>query len=260
MRGVSASAVLRGIGVAVLLLLALPLASALRFVPLPGVRRAWILLMLRVLGVRVRVSGTPAAVPALLAANHVSWLDILALGQCSDAGFVAKSEVRKWPLIGWLAESVGTEFIVRGGGGVAVLARRLANRLKDGASICLFPEGTTTAGYAPGRFYPQLLAAAEQTQVPVQPVALRYSGLGAHAAPFIGDDEFVSHLWRLLCAGSIEAELVFLPAIRNCDARTTASLAREAIAAVLRKRLGQAVAGSVPDTRPASVSGPGTSS
>jgi len=258
---VSVCAALRGTGVAVMLLLAAPFAAVLRFMPLQGVRRSWIALLLSVLGVRVRISGTPSAVPCLLVANHISWLDILALGRFSDAGFVAKADIRKWPLIGWLAESVGTEFIVRGGGGVAALGRRLSTRLEGGSSICLFPEGTTTAGPVPGRFYPQLLVCTEQANVPVQPVAVRYSGRGAHAAPFVGDDEFVSHLWRLLSAGSIEVELAFLPAIRNCDARTTASLAREAIATVLRNRADQpAVAEPGAAPVPASLSGPGTSS
>lgn len=230
------SIMLRGGGVILLLLLAVPCAALLRVVSLPGLRRGWIAVTLRVIGVRVRLSGALPQQPVMLAANHVSWLDILILGRYTDARFVAKSEIRQWPLIGWLAESCGTEFFVRGAGATARFSARMAHCFDTGDSIALFPEGTTTAGYCPGRFYPQLFQAATQARVPVQPVALSYSGRGARAVPFVGDAGFVPHLCRLIVAGRVEAELAFMPQVQGDDTRQVASLTHRAVAMALERR------------------------
>lgn len=198
--------------------------------------RWWMRHLLRIVGIEVRAHGVPLAAPALLAANHISWLDIPCLLACTDAVFVAKTEVARWPLIGSLAARVGTLFLERGRGADATAAQMTA-MLRAGESVVIFPEGTSTDGRAPRPFHARLFQAAPAAAVPVQSVAIRYPHpTGTHpTVPFIGDDSFVPHLWRLLGEPRIEAELVFCPPlpVADCDRRTLAKRSRGRIAEVL---------------------------
>ena len=188
---------------------------------LPAMRRqvnklaaAWLRRASAVLGIKVLVQGVVAEGPALLLSNHISWLDILVLAHCTEASFVAKAEISGWPLLGWFAEVGGTEFIRRGSiESYRRLHGRLVRRLKAGETLMVFPEGTSGDQVKPIRYRPRLLQAAIEAGVPVQPVALYYG-----AAPellrrvaFVGDDAFVSHLWRLLGEEPVLAEACFLP-------------------------------------------------
>jgi len=76
--------------------------------------RLWHRVLLAILGLRLRIQGTPADPPALIVANHISWVDIPALGAVCFGHFVAKSEISAWPIIGWLARQAGTFYIIRG--------------------------------------------------------------------------------------------------------------------------------------------------
>jgi 1-acyl-sn-glycerol-3-phosphate acyltransferase len=154
-------------------------AFILRFVfPRASVERRralngwWAAKLLRVVGITVQVEGDPprAGVGAMLAANHVSWLDIFALQAVSPVRFVAKSEVRDWPLAGWIAERAGTLFIRRG-------SRREAARTNEhvhaalaaGDCVGFFPEGTTTDGDTLLKFHASLFEPAVANAVPVHP-------------------------------------------------------------------------------------------
>lgn len=203
----------------------------------PVVRRAarwWLGRLVQVLAVRIDIVGEPPACPALYVANHVSWLDIPVLGSLTGVHFLSKEEVAGWPLIGPLATAAGTLYIRRGGGQVRERTRQVARHIADGRSILVFPEGTTTDGTDVRAFHAPLFAAAGDGRHPVQPVAIRYPGDqgGPNACvPFVGDDEFHVHLWRLLREDAVRVEVRFLPLIlpEDSDHRALAAAAHAGV-------------------------------
>lgn len=186
---------------------------------------------------RLEVSGKLPEQPMLWVANHVSWTDIPMLGQLAPLSFLAKAEVRQWPLAGWLAQCAGTLFIRRGAGDGLLLARRIAGRLGDGCPLLVFPEGTSSDGRQVLPFHGRLLAGAIEMGVPLQPVALRYlrDGLMDPLAPFIGDDELPAHLLRLFAADRAVLQIRLLEPIASvgCQRSALARQARTAIEAAL---------------------------
>lgn len=197
--------------------------------------RGWCRLACAIVGLRVRRIGTPAPCPSLYAANHVSWLEILALGSITPLGFVAKDDVRRWPLIGALAAAAGTLFLRRGSARAAARVVACAvERLAEGRSVAVFPEGTSTSGETVLAFRASLFEAPARLGCDVQPVSVSYPltpGRPA-VAPFIGADEFLPHLLRVLGEPGLEVRLVYAPAIAG-HGRTREELAREAREAVL---------------------------
>jgi 1-acyl-sn-glycerol-3-phosphate acyltransferase len=156
--------------------------------------------------------------PALYAANHVSWLEVLALGSVAPMAFVAKSEVSRWPFIGSLAGAAGALFLRRGSARAAAAAvDQAVLRLAGGTSVCVFPEGTSTSGTGVLPFKASLFEAAARTGCDVQPVSVSYPGTSGRSpvAPFIGDDDFLSHLLRVLSEEEIVVELKFPPALHG---------------------------------------------
>lgn len=193
----------------------------------------WMRGLLRILPLRIHHYGQPTERPAVWVGNHISWLDIVLLGSIAPVRFIAKSEVRHWPLLGWLAHRAGTLFIQRGGAGS--LNQHMTEVLQQQQSLMIFAEGTTTPGDRVRTFHGRLLGCAVDQQVPVQPVALRYRQHGqlARAAAFIDDDAFFSHLWQLLGCTTIDVELHFLVAIGAHDMQRN-HLARHAHRAVVQ--------------------------
>jgi len=179
--------------------------------------------MLAAIGVEVRVRGARPLLsgPVLLIANHVSWLDIHALGAVAGTRFVAKTEVRGWPLVGTMAARFGTIFHRRGHRRDALRVKNLlAKLLVTGERIVVFPEGTTTDGGRLERFHAALLQAAIDAAIPVQPVAIRHvepDGTPSVAAAFVDDMTFADSLARILTRPSIVTELVFGPPIWAAD-------------------------------------------
>ena len=149
-----------------------------------------------------------------MVANHVSWLDIPVLGAQTPTTFVSKSEVRSWPLIGWLAVLLNTIFLERGAHQASACARQVGDRIKRGLSVVIFPEGTTTDGRGILPFYPRLFAAAQNPGIWIQPVALRYldQDQPCPVAPFVGDDALIAHLLRILRQPRLVVEVHFLDA------------------------------------------------
>lgn len=191
----------------------------------------------RALPLTIQVHGRCAPGPALWVCNHVSWVDIAVLGSLAPLSFLSKADVRDWPVAGWLAHQAGTLFIRRGAGDGMRTNQQLAERLRAGHSLVIFPEGTTTDGQQLRTFHPRLLACAIDTGTPVQPVAIRYRRDGAPdpLTPFIGDDDLLSHLRRLLAADRAIVEVHLLPPIRSTglDRGTLAAQAQAAVATVL---------------------------
>ena len=207
-----------------------------------AVVRWWMRSLAGILGLRIRVRGPRPARTALWCSNHVSWLDVVALGAIGEMGFVSKAEVRGWPLVGWLAQAAGTVFLQRGAGQSAMVSNTLARRLRAGHSVLIFPEGTTSAGLEVKRLYPRLLGAAIDTATPIQPVALRFGERGelSKTAPFVGDDSFVAHLLRILKHGEgFEVDIRLLPMVNpeGLDRRSVAHATRVIIQSGLNELL-----------------------
>lgn len=168
----------------------------------------------RILNVRIRVSGHMDPTARLTVANHISWLDIIALGSLQPMVFVAKAEVADWPIMGTLARGIGTVFIHRGDAEqAATTLEAMTWLLRRGAHLMLFPEGTTTRGDQVLRFHGKLFNPAQLTAARVQSVAVRYRGVSSQVAPFVGDDDFLPHLLRILRQPVIELELHYCPVL-----------------------------------------------
>ncbi|MDF1631594.1 lysophospholipid acyltransferase family protein [Mycoplana sp. MJR14] len=188
--------------------------------------RLWHRAACALLGLKVRVHGTlEGRRPLMLAANHASWKDILVLGSIADVVYIAKSEVRDWPVFGLLARLQASIFVVREerrktGEQVGEIARRMA----DGEIVVLFPEGTTSDGNRLLEVKTSLFGAAATAaaQVPggtvfVQPVSIAYTGLHGMAmgryhrpiAAWPGDIELLPHLLGILKEGAFEIDVDF---------------------------------------------------
>jgi 1-acyl-sn-glycerol-3-phosphate acyltransferase len=197
---------------------------------------AWQRRLCRLLHLRVRVQGEPLDGPVLLAANHISWLDIIVLGGVCETRFLAKQDVRQWPLVGGMCARAGTLFIRRNEPGAAQhAADEMTWILRRGCRLALFPEGTTTDGAAVARFHSRLFQAAVRAHAPVQPVALQYfeDGLRSARAPFLGEQSLLNHLWHLAARG-LDVELRFLPPLTGLAERAPlAAASHAAIAACI---------------------------
>src|SRR5450830_390717 len=172
---------------------------------------------------------------AMIVSNHVSWLDIFVINTLHPCHFVAKSDIRQWPLIGFLCEKAGTIFLARGKQReVRRIYEGLVHQIADGKRIAFFPEGTTAAQGKLLPFHANLFEAAIEAKVPVQPFVVRYvDGQGKFhpVSDFIGEMTFAQSMAIILTAPSMTAELTRLPAISTEGAprRELAQLARVAV-------------------------------
>ena len=203
----------------------------------------WSARMLRALGVTLEAQGTPHAGPVLFAANHVSWLDILAIDAVHPARFVSKADVRHWPLLGWMVACGGTLFIERERKRDAMrVVHQVAEALTKGETLAVFPEGTTSDGHGLLPFHANLLQAAIATGAPLQPVALRYRDARhavSPAAAFVGETTLVESLMAVLGADVLVAEVALL------DAMPTAQLDRRMLAVASRQAIEDRLTGRV---------------
>lgn len=171
--------------------------------------------LLAQMAIQLTVKGQPLAHgPVLLAANHISWLDILVMRAAGHCRFVSKAEVRHWPLIGTLATGAGTLFIERESRRDAMrVVHHMAERLKAGDILAIFPEGTTSNGVDLLPFHANLFQAAIAANMPVQPVALQFvdaaTGLRSLAPCYIDDDTLLGSIWRTLTAPPLCAVVNF---------------------------------------------------
>ncbi|MEQ1532988.1 MAG: lysophospholipid acyltransferase family protein [Sideroxydans sp.] len=171
----------------------------------------------------------------LIVSNHISWLDVFVLNSVIPMRFVAKSEVRQWPVIGWLCARAQTLFIERGKvRSAARINASMAELLQQGESLAVFPEGTTTDGTQLAHFHSSLLQPAIDANVPLHPIAIRYQNAGgerSQTASYIDDVSLGESLWRILCAAQLEVRLLLTPAldVRNVDRRELARQAHQQI-------------------------------
>ncbi|GCB42924.1 1-acyl-sn-glycerol-3-phosphate acyltransferase [Streptomyces sp. NL15-2K] len=209
-------------------------------IPAGPVQR-WCRWIVRAAGVQVRITGATApAGGLLLVANHISWLDIPLLAAVRPARMLAKAEIRRWPVAGPVAARGGVLFIDRDRlralpGTVA----RIADALRSGQAVAVFPEGSTWCGRAQGHFRRAVFQAALDASVPVQPVHIRYrlARGGASTAPaFVGEDSLLASVWRVVSARGLVAEVEVrdvIPPGRHPDRRTLARAAQPGAAAEL---------------------------
>jgi 1-acyl-sn-glycerol-3-phosphate acyltransferase len=199
----------------------------------------WCAKMARVLGIDLDASGVPHAGPVLLVSNHISWLDILAVNAVHPARFVSKADVRAWPLLGWLVAGGGTLFIERERKRDALrVVHQIAEALKQGDTIAMFPEGTTGDGRSLLPFHANLLQAAISTGTPLQPIALSYVDADtqpSRAVVWVGDTTLVTSLWQVVMAHRIQVSVTQLPAIltQQRERRELGEQVRAQIAAAL---------------------------
>lgn len=193
-----------------------------------------------ILNVEITTSGYAPQAPALIVANHVSWLDIIVLGHLTPTCFLSKFEVREWPVIGWLAARTGTLFIRRGGGQAATISQAIGGRLEKNGLLTLFPEGTTTDGRDVRPFFSRLFAAAIETGTPIVPTSIRYHVDGELdlIAPYIDDQSLGENMLSLLKRKRSQVHVHYAEPVHHngADRKTLAEITRRAIIASLRER------------------------
>ncbi len=200
----------------------------------------WASKLLHLLGIKIQSQGMCRPGASMLVANHVSWLDILVIhALCPQARFVSKADVRHWPLLGWLVGAVGTLFIERERKRDALrVVHQVAEALRLGHKVAVFPEGTTGNGVQLLPFHANLLQAAVATATPIQPLALSYTEPGHAVSPavtWLGATTLLHSLWAIACADGLAVRVVLLPALSSAhaDRRALASRLREQIAQAL---------------------------
>lgn len=192
----------------------------------PGQRmmvQQWSAQALRIMGVRLQVLGQEPTGAMLLVANHMSWLDIIVMNAACPSRFVSKADVKHWPMVGTLVEASGTLFIERENRRDALrVVHHMADCLRQGDRLAVFPEGTTGDGSQLLPFHANLLQAALVNDSAVCPVGLRYARFepiddervtinetpigssSMHPAPlYINDDTLVQSIWRTVRAADL---------------------------------------------------------
>jgi 1-acyl-sn-glycerol-3-phosphate acyltransferase len=195
--------------------------------------RRWCVRVVRVLRLRVEASGAPPldrARPALLVSNHVSWLDIFVINVVCPVRFVAKSEIRAWPLVGILCERAGTLFIERGRRrDTGRLNEIMRAALQEGDRVAVFPEGTTSDGRFIHHFHASLLQPAVTLGAHLHPTAVRYlrtDGTVNVEAAYFGEMSLLRSILQLVAQPQLRADVIFAPPIPTAK-RTRRELARE---------------------------------
>jgi 1-acyl-sn-glycerol-3-phosphate acyltransferase len=193
----------------------------------------------RCAGARVRTIGVPLKRDVFYVSNHLSWIDILALGGASGTAFVAKAEIGTSPVIGWLAGLNRTVYVKRENRlGVAEQINQLRDALAENWAITVFPEGTTTDGQSLLPFKTPMLRVLEPPPpgVMVQPVLLDY-GKAAEEIAWIGEETGLDNARRILSRrGNFVLEVTFLEPFHPRDFP-----GRKAIAAESRRRIEEAL-------------------
>ena len=201
----------------------------------------WSRLLCRICGLKLIAKGKKHKNPVLIVANHVSWVDIPVIHSYKLAGFVAKAEISKWPILGWLVKSGETLFIARGKHESRKKVLQLIDaRLNQGRSIALFPEGKVTDGEYLAPFHRQLMQAAVETTVPIQAIAIKYINNDGSRNKNIGfkeNETFIDNVFRILSLPSCTVELNFCEAIETTEksAREIANITYAQVAKALAK-------------------------
>jgi 1-acyl-sn-glycerol-3-phosphate acyltransferase len=211
------------------------------------VTRSWSRKLVGICGVTVAPStGAPALEHAMVVANHVSWLDIFVINSLYPCRFVAKSEIREWPVLGWLADKGGTVFLARGNRrDLRQIFKGLVHKLEQGERVAFFPEGTTASQGNLLPFHANLFEAAVDAGVMVQPYALCYTDDTRRqlhpSIEFIDEMTFAQSMVAILSGPPICARVVCLAPIDAAGAhrRDVCAAAHAAVGAALAEIVGR---------------------
>lgn len=204
--------------------------------------RSWCAKLLHIFNVHIEIAEDDLLHTfqhGLIVTNHISWLDVMVLNSMLPMRFVAKSEVRNWPVIGWLCARAQTLFIERGKArSAARINMQMVKLLKHGESLAIFPEGTTTDGKQVAHFHSSLLQPAIDAGVRVLPLAIRYQdACGTHSIvpAYIDDISFTTSLWNILRTRKLHVRLVASAPLdaAHADRRELTRMAQHAISATL---------------------------
>lgn len=218
-----------------------PLISATRRLHL---RQKWSHQILTILAIELEGSPTDAPLGSLIVANHISWLDVFAINALRPASFIAKTEIRQWPFIGWLAARHDTVFLRRGSRGHArVVNAEIDALLNDGRDAAIFPEGTTTDGTTLLGFHAALLQPAIETGHPILPLALSYhdaNGKISLAPSYAGETTMKQCFVAILACRRLTVRVTSSPTINTAgmNRRELSQAAHAAIAAALATKPG----------------------
>jgi len=221
----------------------------------------WHRFVLRMFGIKVTVFGTPSRDhPLLLVSNHTSWKDILVLGSIKPLSFIAKADMKSWPVFGQLARLQRTIFVEREQRRkTGIQASEIAERMNDGDVIVLFAEGTTSDGNQLLPFNSSLIGAAQRalensdkTSVNIQPIAIAYTkmhgvALGRYNRPeaaWPGDVALGSHIYNIIKQGALDVEVHFGEPI-SFDASSNRKLVTRQVESQVRSMLNASLRGNV---------------
>ena len=203
----------------------------------------WSAKLVRLTGVTLRVEGHPPTrreKAVMIAANHVSWLDMFAVSAVFPTRYVAKSEIRDWPVAGWIAESAGTLFIRRDRRhDTGRMNEQVHGVLALGDCVGIFPEGTTSEGERLLKFHTSLFQPAVANEAHLHPVAIRYEhadGSPCAAMAFVGEMSFLQSVALVLAQRGVVARVMFGTRVdcdRVADRREAARVTRARIASLL---------------------------
>ena len=219
-------------------------------------KQKWSKQVLDILAITLDTEPSDAPSGCLIVANHISWLDIFAINAARPSAFIAKAEIRNWPLIGWLAARNDTVFLRRGSHGHArVINTTIDKLLNSGKDVALFPEGTTTDGTRLLGFHAALLQPAIETGRPILPLAISYldtDGQISLAPSFAGETSLLQCIFAILASPPLTVRLTPLPLIESSGkARRELSLAAHAaIASTLATRPGFHPSSNPPEKSP----------
>ncbi len=175
--------------------------------------RLWGKGMAKVMGIKINVIGTPPKAPFYLVSNHLSYVDIFIITGITGSVFVAKAEMRKWPIFGFFMATIGMVFVDRGKlSDIKRVNAEVTKSLEKGYGITVFPEGTTSPGYSTLPFRSSLLAYPAAMELPVYSASLNYDIPNSDKPVYKtvvwwGDITFLQHFFKLItiknCTGTI---------------------------------------------------------
>ncbi|MCU7834446.1 MAG: 1-acyl-sn-glycerol-3-phosphate acyltransferase [gamma proteobacterium symbiont of Taylorina sp.] len=178
----------------------------------------WFRNFLKILNIKQQIHGEMSANKHLVVANHISWKDIIVLNSAYATRFVAMSEIRKWPVAGWLSYRAGTLFVKRGSMTDARrLNKEITHLLSSGQSITIFPEGVTSVGNDIAHLYPGLFQSAIDAKIGIQPVVIIYRVNEKYSADvaYTDDTSLLKNLWMVLGLENLTVDIYFTELIRT---------------------------------------------
>lgn len=175
----------------------------------------WVKLTHFTLNIKMEVEGDVPSEPGIIMANHRSYFDVAIVRSLNPCVFVAKSSVRSWPIIGFGADAMRTVWVNRNSKESRQKTRaQLKQRLEEGLSVILFPEGTTTIGpdiapYKPGMFF-----TVAEGEFNLYAVAIEYED---PSIAWVDKDLFVPHFFKIFGKKKIRVKVAFSQTMRNSD-------------------------------------------